>query len=215
MAALGLAGLLGGAAAAGEAAPSPVVLSAPVPSGRPDAATARVLATRGWVMAPGPATASSDGSSVNRLTIPSLQVDAPVDLAHAVAGALELPSDASRVARYDASPAFAAAAGTTIVAGHVTSTPQIGALFPLATVHRGAVVRTTDGEGRQQTWRVVSVSAPLKADLPASLFTASGPRRLAIITCGGEPTLGPDGRRHYPRNVVVIATPAEPAAPVG
>lgn len=143
----------------------------------------------------------------NRLYIPSLSVYAPIDLAHAAGGELQLPADASRVARYDASPSLAAAAGTTIVAGHVTNTPQIGVLYPLATIRKGALVYTSDPRGRLRTWRVTSVSAPLKADLPSSLFTATGRRRLAIITCGGTVTWNPNGTRSYPRNVVVLASP--------
>lgn len=209
-------GIGGAIAVATPPAPvSGVGAAAPMPSTTPDAATARVLAARAWVPAELRTRAASAevrpaGLPANRLSIPSLEVEAPIDSAHAVGGALALPTDASRVAHYDASPALDAREGTTIVAGHVTNTPQVGALFPLATVRPGALVYTTDAADRLRAWSVVSVSAPLKADLPPDLFTASGPRRLAIITCGGAVTTHADGTRSYPRNVVVIATPAPP-----
>lgn len=181
------------------------------PSAAPEASTAPVLASGAWIPSALPepsSTLPAVGLPADRLYIPSLRVYAPVEVAHDVGGELALPSDASHVARYDASPDFAADAGTTIVAGHVTNTPQIGALFPLSTVTEGALVYTTDADDRMRAWKVVSISAPLKADLPADLFTATGQRRLAIITCGGRVTTHPDGTRSYSRNVVVIAMPA-------
>lgn len=195
--------------------------AAPMPSTTPAGETAKLLAARSWAPAILPAgyaptidsavrqqpAAARSRLAANRLYIPSLGVYAPVDLAHAAGGELDLPSDASRVARYDASPDFAARSGTTIVAGHVTNTPQIGALFPLATIKTNALIYTSDSRGRLRAWKVLSVSAPLKAQLPHTIFTASGPRRLAIVTCGGEVTWNTNGTRSYPRNIVVLAKP--------
>ena len=181
--------------------------SAPLPGRAPDAATAATLVSRAWSR-PIPAAVGSVASvPPNRLYIPSLAVYAPIDVAWASGGELQLPEDASRVARYESSPGLAADAGTTILAGHVTNTPQIGALFPLATIRRGALVYTTDPHDRLRTWRVTSISAPLKANLPRGIFTSSGPRRLAIVTCGGTVTWNANGTRSYPRNVIVIAQP--------
>jgi hypothetical protein len=51
----------------------------------------------------------------------------------------------------------------------------------------------------------------LQAALPQGIFDASGPRRLALVTCGG--TLEPD--HLYNDNVVVYATPVMVAAQGG
>ena len=100
--------------------------------------------------------------------------------------------------------------GTTLVAGHVNYVGQgDGALFNLYRVQPGAVVYATDAWGRTTLWRVVSAESVLKQDLPASVFAGNqGPRRLVIVTCGGDIRYVPGSGWTYDDNVVVTAVPA-------
>jgi hypothetical protein len=79
-----------------------------------------------------------------------------------------------------------------------------GVFSRLAQVRPGAEVMV--GAQRRVThWRVVSVRAYPKAELPHLVWAGDrGPRRLVLVTCGG-PVL-PDGSG-YADNVLVIARP--------
>lgn len=63
----------------------------------------------------------------------------------AQAGALVIPGDPQTVAWYSGSPAVSAAAGTTLLAGHVNYDSTRGALYSLSTIAPGALVIVTDG----------------------------------------------------------------------
>ena len=56
-------------------------------------------------------------------------------------------------------------------------------------------------------YRVVSVRAYPKSELPADVYSVRGPPRLVLVTCGG-----PFDRaaRHYRDNIVVTAVPRSP-----
>lgn len=141
----------------------------------------------------------------NRLLVPSLSIDAPVDVQQMDdKGVLTGPSDPSRVGwdLASASPS-AAAQGSTLLAGHVNMAGQRGALWDLAQVTAGAQVSTFDATGIRTDWVVTSLEAADKDQLPSGLAATDGPRRLVIVTCGGEVHDG-----EYAQNVIVTATPA-------
>lgn len=121
-----------------------------------------------------------------RLGIPSLGVDAPV-LPEPVgrSGELVIPGDPKTVGRWDDGPDVDAAIGTTVLAGHVSvSGVGDGALRDLYRVGPGELVLTTSAGGAVQRWRVDALLVRHKDDLPS--FATDGPRRLAIVTCGGR-----------------------------
>ncbi|MEO7288822.1 MAG: class F sortase, partial [Jatrophihabitantaceae bacterium] len=94
-------------------------------------------------------------------------------------------------------------AGTVLLASHVNYAGQGAGVFAsLYRVQPGALVVLTDRAGRASRWRVTGLDDPLKAKLDSGLFTAAGPRRLALITCGGRVIAG-----QYERNIVVTAIP--------
>jgi hypothetical protein len=170
--------------------------------GRGDAGslTAAEAAGRGTegALAPGPP------SAPRRLRIASIDSTAEVLPVGVRRGSLELPPDPRVVGWWSAGGWPNAGSGTTLIAGHVDSaTAGPGALFRLADVGLGTDVRlqTLDGTVR---YRVVARRVYRKAELPAELFRAVGPPRLALVTCGG-----PYDRRtrHYRDNVVVYAVP--------
>jgi hypothetical protein len=94
--------------------------------------------------------------------------------------------------------------GTTVLAGHLDDDQgHLGALATIGSLRRNEpiTVRTITGTVHYQ---VVSIQRYRKTQLPRSLFAATGPPRLVLITCGGNYTPG----QGYAENVVVTAQPA-------
>ena len=163
---------------------------------------------RGVVEAATPATAEAPPSyGPDRLGIPSLGVDAPVVPEPVTEGGeLVVPGNPRTIGRWGAGPDLASVSGTIVLAGHV-NVAEVG-LGALAELHRlapGALVVTTDARGRPTSWRVDALLVRAKDDLPA--FPTDGPRRLAIVTCGGPLLRTPAGNT-YRDNVIAFATPA-------
>ncbi|GAB48467.1 class F sortase [Mobilicoccus pelagius] len=75
----------------------------------------------------------------------------------------------------------------------------------------GAVVDLVGAAGRTESWRVEALKVRHKDALPS--FPSDGPRRLALVTCGG-PVVHTAHGRGYRDNVMVWAAPAAAAAPV-
>lgn len=148
---------------------------------------------------------------VATLTIPALDVAAPVVPEAPAAGTLTIPADVHDVGWDGDSPA-AGAPGVTLLAGHVNWVGQgEGALGQIGQLVPGDRVVVNWG-GRQSTW-VVSSPPRLSPNtvVHRSLFSDTGPARLALVTCGGPFTETPQGGS-YADNVIVLASPA-PAAP--
>lgn len=143
------------------------------------------------------------------LAIPSLGVDdaavVPVGIDDDAGGGMEIPAvDEVGWYRFGARPG--AGAGSIVLAAHVAYDGEDGVFRHLGSLAPGAAVTVITGDGRQLGYRVDSVTAHRKADLPVDdLFSPSSPERLVLITCGGafNPQL-----RHYDSNIVVIASPS-------
>jgi hypothetical protein len=138
-----------------------------------------------------------------RLVIPSLNVDAPIaaDVDFAATGVLYPPDDGTTVGRWAGGADLTAAAfeGTTLLVGHVQTRSQPeGALYHLADIQPQAAVLLTDNQGHLSTWVVTGVYTTPKSDPHADLYQPTGPRRLALVTCGGP---------GHASSVVVIAEP--------
>lgn len=159
---------------------------APPPTSEPRAATERIHAP-------------------NRLVIDSLGIDAALVPQRVDAtGELVVPGDVRTVGLWADGPGLHAARGTTVLAGHVDRHGDLGALHPLHGIGPGAIVVATDSHGRAGGWRVTALQVHPKEDLPA--FDTEGPRRLAIVTCGGAVVRTASGRG-YADNVIAIAEP--------
>lgn len=155
----------------------------------------------------GPERAPAPSYGPNRLGIPSLGVDAPlVPESVGAGGDLVIPGDPATVGLWREGPGLAATEGTTLVAGHV-SVAGIGdgALLALHRIEPGALVVTTDSAGASHAWRVDALLVRDKDALPA--FPTAGPRRLAIVTCGGPLLRSPAGNT-YRDNIISFASPA-------
>jgi hypothetical protein len=119
-------------------------------------------------------------------------------------GALVVP-ELPTVGWWAPGAAAGSATGTTLLAGHVDSAAAgLGAFAALREVAVGERVVLRGADGRSLTYRVTARRQVAKAALPADLFAAGGPPRLALVTCGGRFDAA---TRHYTDNVIVYAEP--------
>jgi hypothetical protein len=143
----------------------------------------------------------------DRLWIPSLGVNAAIEAGNIVVNSgsrtLEIPADPAKLTRYAEGAAPCDQSGTVLLAGHVSSYGTRGALYPLSQIKPNAAVYLTCSNGSPTTWQVTSVTVTEKFEFPQNLFTKTGTRRAAIVTCGG-PVMS-DG--HYRDNVIVELVP--------
>lgn len=146
------------------------------------------------------------------LAIPSLGVDAPLDVLGVADGELLLPPP-QRATLYDQGARPGDAQGTVLVAGHVNSRSQgKGALFTLASITEGARIWVTDSDGRAHEYVVVSLTMLKKTALPQDVFSREGEPRLVVVTCGGRIMQTSRGRV-YESNVIVEALPTGSVTP--
>jgi len=119
---------------------------------------------------------------------------------------MDLPTDARTVAWWSSGSMPGDAAGTAVLAAHVSYNGSHGPFTHLDRLRRGdpIVVRRADGSDRR--FRVVTNRHIVKSALNReNLFRTDGPPQLALITCGGTFDAA---TRNYSDNIVVIAVPA-------
>lgn len=141
-----------------------------------------------------------------RLTVPRLDIDAPViPTGVAADGQAEIPEDIRRVGWYRYGPPAGASAGSTVIVGHVDSFDQgKGALYPLRQAREGDRILVASASGDLE-YRVTSVVRYDKVGLPVTdLFRRDGAPVLTVITCGGPYNRSLGG---YQQNLVVTAEP--------
>lgn len=151
----------------------------------------------------GPVTPDTMGP--NRLLIPSLSVYAKVNDEPVADGGLVLPIH-TQVARYSGGGSVTGTTGTLLIAGHVSSYGQPGALKWLSKLQPGDWFYVTDVDGNRASFVVDGMDVRLKQDLPQDLFSADGERRAVLVTCGGKVVTRDDGSRHYDSNTIVTGT---------
>lgn len=139
-----------------------------------------------------------------RIRIPAVGIDARVvPVALRLDGQMEVPP-AEDVGWYRLGPA-PGGAGSSVLAAHIDQAGRRGAFFDLRSVPEGAEV-LVDAGGAVQRFTVSAREQVAKADVRLDrYFTATGPARLTLITCGG---VFDAGSRHYEDNIIVTAVPA-------
>ncbi len=153
------------------------------------------------------------------LIIPALDVRAPLVPTGALgapgAASLSIPADTHKVGWWDGmatdggrtagedAPA-PGQPGVALIAGHVDSAAAgPGALYYLATMKVGQLVKISDSAGRVSTWVVdAKPQTTLKTQLPSALWVTTGAPKLALVTCGGPFDYSTG---HYLDNVIVWA----------
>jgi LPXTG-site transpeptidase (sortase) family protein len=159
---------------------------------------------------PEPAPEPDPVEKPGRLTIPAIDVDAPVvPVGLEDDGGMEIPHDISTIGWYEPG-VMPGETGTAVLSGHVDSREQgRGAFWDLRTMDVDDLVTVDHEDGTTSEWRVTARTAYEKGELPvADIFTRFGDTRLVLITCGGA---WDDTARHYEDNIVVYAEPVEDA----
>lgn len=112
------------------------------------------------------------------------------------------------VGHYTLAAPIGAAAGATLLAGHVNQADwSPGALWNLSKVRKGAPAYVTNHAGHRFAYKVTSSRTVTRQPLPADSYRTDGPPQLVIVTCAGTP--GPDGRvLNYDQNTIITAVPA-------
>ncbi|GAA3403420.1 class F sortase [Pseudarthrobacter polychromogenes] len=173
--------------------------------------------------APAAATAPTSPAAIPdipvRAATPAAVVAAPVPVSLAVAGtlidmpvvpvgvsdggAMEIPDAFDRAGWYRFGPAPGAAAGTSVIAGHIDTKSDNAPFSALKSVAAGTLVQVGREGAPALNYRVVSVELMAKDRFDgSSVFRRSGPHELKVITCGGEWL---DERMDYSDNVIVTA----------
>lgn len=95
--------------------------------------------------------------------------------------------------------------GTTLIASHVAWTKRHrGALYTMATdVSQNELIWVKGFDGFLSTWRVNGMWFAEHQAFPEDYFSATGPRRLVLTTCGGRV----NDYGYYQQNVFLVATP--------
>lgn len=122
-------------------------------------------------------------------------------------GEMAIPEQVQDIGWYEYGPAPGAAAGSSVLSGHVDSAQQgLGAFSRLGELEAGDLIMVADTSGRQLRYRVVGKEAFDKQSVPLDdLFSRSGAARLTMITCGGA---FDSAALSYVDNIVVTAVPA-------
>lgn len=98
--------------------------------------------------------------------------------------------------------------GSAVIAAHIDFGGQRGAFFDLPSLQLGAEVFVDDGATRRRFVVTAREQQPKDTIDLRRFFTADGPARLTLITCGGDFDAS---ARHYRDNIVVTAEAADPA----
>ena len=97
------------------------------------------------------------------------------------------------------------AQGTTLIASHVAWTKRHrGALYTMATdVKQNQLIWVKGFDGSLSTWRVNGMWFAEHQAFPEDYFSATGPRRLVLTTCGGRV----NDYGYYQQTVFLVAEP--------
>ncbi len=164
------------------------------------------VATRSAAPVPSsPRAAPAEPFVPTSLSLAAFHVTAAVEPVLTAGGVLAPPDDPARIGWWGAGSLAGAAAGTTVVVGHVDGPAGPGALYRLVHARPGDRVTVAGSNGEHVTYAVTSLQYHGKGDpLPTSLFTSTGPPHLVLISCGGAFDRSDD---QYADNVVVQASP--------
>ncbi|MCI2974868.1 MAG: class F sortase [Ferrimicrobium sp.] len=149
--------------------------------------------------------AASPGQLEGIITIPALDVQAPIYAEPVARGLMTIPADVHHVG-WDLQTSTPGSSGVALLAGHVNWVGQgEGALGQIGQLVAGDTIQVTF-EHTTTRW-VVSAAPRLSSNTVThpSLFNADGPPRLALVTCGGPFSETASGGS-YADNVIVMAT---------
>jgi hypothetical protein len=151
---------------------------------------------------------ASQGQPPTSITLPDLRLTSKVDPVGAPDRVLDIPANPEVVGWWRDGVGVGASQGTVVLAVHLDSrrygTGPYAAVDGLTT---GAPMTLRDGQGRSQSFTVVSVDRYRKTALPYErIFRQKGASRVVLVTCGGEYNAAAGG---WDSNVVVTFRPAD------
>ncbi|MBB6633928.1 class F sortase [Cohnella thailandensis] len=123
----------------------------------------------------------------NRLLIPSVRIDAPVDpVGVSDNGQMEVPESTVRagILSPGVKPGLP---GTALMAGHVDNYTGPAIFYPLKKLKPGDPILLTNGKGQYLVYKVTSVESFKTAEAPLDrIFGHTEESRLNLITCTGK-----------------------------
>jgi sortase (surface protein transpeptidase) len=199
-------------ACAGAGAFAYALATAPTPPPQPTKAQAGALSVHAKASAPQPL--ALPASKPVSLRIPSIGVDAPVDmLGLNPDGTVQVPAQPMHAGWY-ADSASPGQPGAAVLLGHVdfyTTGPAV--FYSLGSLNPGAAITVDRQDGTGATFTVTAVREYPKSDFPtAEVYYAPGDSaQLRLVTCGSW-----DSDRHaYTGNTVAFATLTSVTLPAG
>ncbi|MEU2615349.1 class F sortase [Micromonospora sp. NPDC007271] len=173
-----------------------------------------------WVDATGstsgadePARASQPASRPVTLSVPAIEVTAPImPVGQAKDGSIDVPplSQHDQTGWYDRGP-VPGEPGRAIIVGHVDTKRGPAVFYRLGELKPGDRIEVTRADRSVVAFTVDTVEYFDKTHLPADrVYGDQGPPGLRLITCGGE-WVG--GRTGYEDNVIAFASLADTGAP--
>lgn len=152
----------------------------------------------------GPAPEPLSRSLPQRITIPSIDVRAPVgEVALGADGWIDAPplSDNNLAAWYEGS-VTPGEPGTSVVVGHVDNTAGPAVFYGLGALGKGRRIEIRRADGSTAVFTVYAVEVVSKAGFPADrVYANAADPELRVLTCGG----GYSRKTGYDGNVVAYA----------
>ncbi|MFF1924195.1 class F sortase [Streptomyces sp. NPDC058221] len=152
----------------------------------------------------GPAVKPLAYAPVDRVSIPSIQVDAPVvDVNLDPDGWIETPPPQDpNLAGWYQNGIAPGQLGTSVVVGHVDNMAGPAVFYGLGSLKKGNRIEISRSDDRVAVFEVYGVEVFAKNDFPgARVYGDTGKAELRVITCGGGFTKA----NGYDGNVVVFA----------
>ncbi|MER5731508.1 class F sortase [Streptomyces sp. NPDC002138] len=147
-------------------------------------------------------------SSVQRVRIPSIKVDAPVmTVGLDAAGWIDAPPPQDpNLAGWYLNGISPGQQGSAVIVGHVDNAKGPAVFYGLGSVRKGNRIEVQRYDGRTAVFEVYGVEVFSKDDFPgARVYGDTGAPELRVITCGGSYSKA----RGYDGNVVVFARMVE------
>ncbi|MGW1771004.1 class F sortase [Streptomyces sp. NPDC002104] len=157
---------------------------------------------------PPPDVEALDHSSVQRIRIPSISVDAPVMTVGLDAqGWIDAPPPQDKnLAGWYLNGISPGQQGSAVIVGHVDNAQGPAVFYGLGSVQKGSRIEVARYDGRTAVFEVYGVEVFSKSTFPGSrVYGDTGQPELRVITCGGGYSKG----RGYDGNVVVFARMVE------
>ncbi|MEV7612116.1 class F sortase [Streptomyces sp. NPDC089799] len=149
-----------------------------------------------------------DHSSVQRIRIPSISVDAPVMTVGLDAqGWIDAPpAEDNNLAGWYLNGISPGQQGSAVLVGHVDNARGPAVFYGLGSVRKGSRIEVERYDGRTAVFEVYGVEVFAKDSFPGSrVYGDTGHAELRVITCGG----GYSKAKGYDGNVVVFARMVE------